>query len=62
MMRLWLQGVLFESKLANMCLRPKLVDETYLTPEELALLRRSVRDYGVPGSEAPVFTHTYDSV
>jgi hypothetical protein len=64
---LWfLQNVLFESKLANMCLVPKIIDRHYLQPAELALLQKQVPEFGADGacssSGSLVFTHMYDSV
>lgn len=55
-----LQDVLFESKLANMCLKPKIIDEQYLKAEEQELLKRHLNEYSM--SSPPVFTHMYDSV
>jgi hypothetical protein len=61
-----LQDVLFESKLANMCLVPKIIDRYYLQPAELALLQKQVPEFGADGtcsrSDALVLTHMYDSV
>lgn len=54
------QDVLFESKLANMCLKPKIIDDQYLKPEEHELLKRHLNEYSM--SSPPVFTHMYDSV
>lgn len=54
------QDVLFESKLANMCLKPKIIDDQYLKPDEQDLLRRHLNEYSM--SSPPVFTHMYDSV
>lgn len=58
-----MQDVLFESKLAGMCLTPKVVDEAYLKPHELAFLRKHVPEAAARDSpSALVFTHPYDSV
>ena len=60
------QNVLFESKLANMCLVPKIIDAAYLHAAELAAVRKHVPDFGADGAASPnealVFTHMYDSV
>lgn len=52
--------MLFESKLANMCLKPKIINEEYLKADEQDLLRRHLNEYSM--SSPPVFTHMYDSV
>ena len=61
-----LQDVLFESKLASMCLMPKIIDEDYLTPAELAFLTKHApnvrRRCDPPEANVVVYTHTYDSV
>lgn len=63
-----LQDVLFESKLASMCLMPKIINEEYLRPDEVAFMLKHVPSFRRHGqkassnSNAVVFTHTYDSV
>jgi hypothetical protein len=60
------QDVLFESKLASLCLMPKVIDESYLRQDEIAFVHKHVpearRAGAVPADSAVVFTHTYDSV
>jgi hypothetical protein len=56
----WVEGVLFESKLANMCLKPKVIDDEYLKPDEQELLRRFAPEYSL--ANPPVLTHMYDTV
>ena len=55
-----MQDVLFESKLANMCLKPKTIDSQYLKPEEQELLSHWAPEFSM--SNPPVFTHMYDTV
>lgn len=55
-----MQDVLFESKLANMCLKPKTIDSSYLKPEEQQLLRHWAPEFSM--ANPPVFTHMYDTV
>jgi hypothetical protein len=54
------QDVLFESKLANMCLKPKVIDSSYLKRDERELLNHWAPEFAM--SNAPVLTHMYDTV
>ena len=58
--------MLFESKLASMCLMPKVIDEEYLAEAEVAFLAKhapNVRRRCDPAeANVIVYTHTYDSV
>ena len=55
-----MQDVLFESKLANMCLKPKTIDNDYLKPEEQELLNHWAPEFSMVNPH--VFTHMYDTV
>ena len=62
-----LQDYLFEAKLANMVVLPKVIDEAYLKAEDKTLLLRMLPEYvevkksGL-GFEHLVHTHMYDQV
>ena len=57
------QDVLFETKLASLCLMPKIIDEDYLGAESMAFVLKHAPECRRGGSDsAVIFTHTYDSV